>query len=236
MSKSRGNIVRLSDQLDEFGVDAVRLTMAFAGPPEDDIDWADVSPAGSAKFLARAWRLSDDVTSEKGVSFGSGDVALRRQTHRLLSDAPGLVEAFKFNVLVARLMELVNGVRKTIDSGAGAGDPAVREATEAVALLLSLFAPYTAEDMWAKLGHEPAVALQTLPKADPRLLVEESVTAIVQVDGKVRDRLEVSPQISGEELEALARASEAVARSIGDREIVNVIVRAPRVVNIATKG
>lgn len=236
MSKSRGNIVRLSDQLDEFGVDAVRLTMAFAGPPEDDIDWADVSPAGSAKFLARAWRLADDVSSEPGISFGSGDAALRRQTHRLLADAPGLVEAFKFNVLVARLMELVNVVRKTIDSGAGAADPAVREATETVALLLSLFSPYTAEDMWAKLGHAPAVALQPLPKADPRLLVEESVTAIVQVDGKVRDRLEVSPQISGDELEALARASEAVVRSVGDREIVNVIVRAPRVVNIATKG
>jgi len=236
MSKSRGNIVRLSDQLDEFGVDAVRLTMAFAGPPEDDIDWADVSPAGSAKFLARAWRLADDVSSDAGVSFGNGDAALRRQTHRLLSDAPGLVESFKFNVLVARLMELVNVVRKTIDSGAGAGDPAVREATETVALLLSLFAPYTAEDMWAKLGHAPAVALQPLPKADPRLLVEESVTAIVQVDGKVRDRLEVPPTIAGDDLEALARASEAVARAVGDREIVNVIVRAPRVVNIATKG
>jgi len=236
MSKSRGNIVRLSDQLDEFGVDAVRLTMAFAGPPEDDIDWADVSPAGSAKFLARAWRLSDDVSSEPDISFGSGDAALRHQTHRLLADAPGLVESFKFNVLVARLMELVNAVRKTIDSGAGAADPAVREATETVALLLSLFSPYTAEDMWAKLGHAPAVALQPLPKADPRLLVEESVTAIVQVDGKVRDRLEVPPTIAGDELEALARASEAVARAVGDRQIVNVIVRAPRVVNIATKG
>ena len=90
--------------------------------------------------------------------------------------------------------------------------------------------------MWERLGHEPSVALAGLRKPDPNLLVEESVTAIVQVDGKVRDRLEVSPQIGADELEALARASEAVARSVGDREIVNVIVRAPRVVNIATKG
>jgi len=236
MSKSRGNIVRLSDQLDEFGVDAVRLTMAFAGPPEDDIDWADVSPSGSAKFLARAWRVAGDVASAPGADPASGDAGVRRSTHRLLADAPGLVESFKFNVLVARLMEHVNVVRKAIDSGVGGADPAVREAAEVLAMLLSLFAPYTAEDMWATLGHEPTVALQALPDADPALLVEDAVTAIVQVDGKVRDRLEVSPLVSGDELEALARASENVQRAIGEREVVRTIVHAPKVVNIVTRG
>ena len=235
MSKSRGNIVRLSEQLDEHGVDAVRLTMAFAGPPEDDIDWADVSPAGSAKFLARAWRITGEVTSSPEVEWKGGDAALRRQTHRLLADAPGLVEGFKFNVVVARLMELVNAIRKTIDSGPGAGDPAVREAIEIVTKLLSLFAPYTADDMWERLGYEGSVATTTLRKADPTLLVEESVTAIVQVDGKVRDRFEVAPTIDTGALEILARGSDAVARAVGDREIVNVIVRAPKLVNIATK-
>ncbi|WP_191412360.1 MULTISPECIES: leucine--tRNA ligase [unclassified Salinibacterium] len=236
MSKSRGNIVRLSDQLDEYGVDAVRLTMAFAGPPEDDIDWADVSPAGSAKFLARAWRAANDVTSEPGADAAAGDAKLRRVTHRLLADAPGLIEGFKFNVVVARLMDLVNSIRKTIDSGAGAADPAVREAVEVTAVLLSLFAPYTAEDMWAKLGHAPSVAHQVLPEADPALLVEDSVVAVVQVDGKVRDKFEVSPSIAPEELEALARASANVQRFLADREIVNVVVRAPKIVSIATKG
>lgn len=236
MSKSKGNLVRLSDQLDEHGVDAIRLTMAFAGPPEDDIDWADVAPAASAKFLARAWRVAKDVSSPVGANIKLGDVALRRQTHRLLKDGPGLVESFKFNVLVARVMELVNATRKTIDSGAGAADPAVREAAEAITIALSLFAPYTAEDMWEKLGHEPTVALAGWRKADPTLLIEESVTAVVQVDGKVRDRLEVPAKIGVDELEKLARASTAVARAIGEREIVNVIVRAPRLVNIATKA
>ena len=235
MSKSRGNIVKLSDQLDHFGVDAVRLTMAFAGPPEDDIDWADVSPAGSAKFLARAWRISGEVTSEPTVEWKGGDRALRRATHQLLSDAPGLVEAFKFNVVVARLMELVNLIRKTIDAGPGAGDPAVREAIEVVAVLLSLFAPYTAEDMWERLGYTESVAFAGLRKADPTLLVADQVTAVIQVDGKVRDRIEVSPTIDSGELEQLARASAAVQRSVGDRKIANVIVRAPRLVNIATK-
>ncbi|TFD33162.1 leucine--tRNA ligase [Cryobacterium cryoconiti] len=236
MSKSKGNLVYFTEEVDQFGVDAVRLTMAFAGPPEDDIDWADVSPVGSAKFLARAWRVARDVTSAPGVEWKSGDAALRRVTHRFLADAPGLVESFKFNVVVARLMELVNATRKVIDTGAGAADAAVREAAEVTAMALNLFAPYAAEDMWQHLGYEPCVALVQWRKADPTLLVEESVTAVVQVDGKVRDRLEVSPKISGEDLERLARTSAEVIRRIGDREIVNLIVRAPKLVSIVTRS
>jgi leucyl-tRNA synthetase len=234
MSKSKGG-VNLGDEIDAHGVDAIRLTMAFAGPPEDDINWEDVSPAGSAKFLARAWRLAQDVTSAPEIEWKSGDTELRRVTHRFLAEAPGLVEAFKFNVVVARLMELVNATRKAIDSGPGGADAAVREATETVALALSLFAPYTAEEMWEKLGYPATVALYGWRRADPTLLVESSVTAVVQVNGKVRDRLEVSPKIDPAELEKLARESSAVIRSIGDGTVVNVIVRAPRLVNIAVK-
>ena len=234
MSKSKGG-VNLGDELDEHGVDAIRLTMAFAGPPEDDINWEDVSPAGSAKFLARAWRLANDVTSAPEVQWKTGDVALRRQTHRFLQDVPGMIEATKFNVAIARIMELVNATRKAIDGTPGPADAAVREAAEAVTVALSLFAPYAAEEMWEMLGYPPFVAFAGWRKADPTLLVEDSITAVVQVDGKVRDKFEVSPKISGEELEKLARASASVVRSVGDREIVNVIVRAPRIVNIATR-
>ncbi|CAN5218655.1 leucine--tRNA ligase [soil metagenome] len=234
MSKSKGG-VNLGDEIAAHGVDAIRLTMVFAGPPEDDINWEDVSPAGSAKFLARAWRLAKDVTSAPEVEWRTGDTALRRVTHRFLAEAPGLVESFKFNVVVARLMELVNATRKAIDSGPGGADAAVREATETVALGLSLFAPYTAEEMWETLGYPPTVALYGWRKADPTLLVESAVTAVFQVDGKVRDKFEVSPKIDPAELEKLARASAGVVRAIGDRTVVNVIVRAPRLVNIATK-
>ena len=232
MSKSRGNIVRLSEQLDEFGVDAVRLTMSFAGPPEDDIDWADVSPAGSAKFLARAWRLARDVTSEPGVDPASGDAALRSVTHRTLAETAELIESFRFNVVVARVMELVNNTRKAIDSGVGPADPAVREATEVVAKLLSLFAPYCAEDMWHMLGHTDLVALSGLPKVDEALLVQDTVTCVVQVMGKVRDRLEVAPDIAEDELVALALAAPNVARQIGGAEVRKVIARPPGLVNI----
>jgi leucyl-tRNA synthetase len=234
MSKSRGG-VSLGDELARFGVDAIRLTMAFAGPPEDTIDWEDVRPGGQVKFLNRALRLAMDVTSAPDVVWSAGDAALRRQTHRFLAEVPQLAETFKFNVVIARVMELVNAVRKAIDSGPGGGDPAVREAVETITIALSLFAPYTAEEMWERLGYEPSVALAGWRKPDPTLLVEESVTAIVQVDGKVRHRLEVSPKITAEDLERLATSSDVVKRSVGAKRIARVVVRAPKVVSIATE-
>src|SRR4029079_7548526 len=124
----------------------------------------------------------------------TGDVALRRVTHRTLHDGAQLVESHRFNVMVARTMELVNATRKAIDSGCGPADPAVREAAEAVAILLSLVAPYTAEEMWERLGHRPTVARAGWPVVDEALLVEDSVVAVVQIQGKVRARLEISPE------------------------------------------
>ena len=129
-------------------------------------------------------------------------------------------------------MELVNATRKAIDSGPGAGDPAVREAAEAVAVMLSVFAPYCAEDMWSALGHDPTVALAGWPVADPALLVEETVTAVVQVAGKVRARLTVSPDVTEADLRALAMADPAVVRALGDRPVRTVVVRPPRLVNV----
>ena len=232
MSKSLGNGVDLGQQLDKFGVDAVRTVMVFASPPEDDIDWADVSPAGMQKFLARAWRVAQDVTSEVGADDATGDAALHRLVHRTVHDVDALVENGKFNVAVAKTMELVNATRKVIDSGAGAADPAVREAAETIAILLSLYAPYTAEDAWHLLGHDTPVLTAGWPEVDPAQLVDDTVTAIVQVKGKVKDRLEVSKDISEADLEALALESEAVQRALGDAEVRKVIVRAPKLVNI----
>ncbi len=232
MSKSLGNGVDLGDQLAAFGVDAVRLTLVFAGPPEDDIDWANVSPDGALRFLQRAWRLSGDVTSVAGVDPSTGDLALRRTTARTVHDAAELIESYRFNVMVARLMELVNATRKAIDSGCGPADPAVREATETVAIVLSLVAPYTAEEMWERLGHQPTVVRVDWPEVDEALLVQESVTAVVQVRGKVKARLEVSPDISGADLEAAALADEGVQRALDGATIRKVIVRAPKLVNI----
>ncbi|MDF2559550.1 MAG: leucine--tRNA ligase [Microbacterium sp.] len=236
MSKSKGNLVEFSSSMIDPGADVVRVALAFAGPVEDDINWEDVSTAGAQKFLARVLRIAGDVASPVDVVFDRGDAALRRATHKLLAEAPALVEQTKFNVLVARLMELVNLTRKTIDGAAGAADPAVREAAETIAVMLDLFAPHTAEEVWETLGHEPSVGLVPWRSADPALLVEDTITAVVQVGGKVRAQLEVSARIGESELEALARADERVIRSIGDREIVKVVVRAPKIVSIVVKG
>ncbi len=232
MSKSLGNGVDLGEMIDRYGVDGVRLTLLFAGPPEDDIDWADVSPAGALKFLQRAWRLSGDVSSEPGVDPAEGDAALRKVTHRTVHEAAQLIESRRFNVVVARIMELVNATRKAVDSGCGPADPAVREATETVAVLLSLAAPYTAEEMWERLGHEPTVALVPWPEVDEELLVEETVTAVVQVQGKVRARLEVPPSITAADLESAALADAAVQRVLEGKTVRKVIVREPTLVNI----
>ncbi|MFM8782973.1 MAG: leucine--tRNA ligase [Actinomycetota bacterium] len=232
MSKSRGNLVRLSDELERHGVDAIRLSMVFAGPPEDDVDWADVSPSGSVKFLNRAWRLSGDVTSKAGVDFKSGDVALRKTTHKALHDISFAVESFRFNVAVARIMELVNATRKAIDSGCGPADPAVREATETVAISLSLIAPYTAEEMWERLGHKPSVALAGWPQVDSSLLTEDSVTAIFQVNGKIKNRVEVSPTISDKELEDMALSDSAIKDELNGATPKKIITKAPKFVNI----
>ena len=232
MSKSRGNLVRLSDELATHGVDAIRLSMVFAGPPEDDIDWADVSPSGSFKFLNRAWRVSGDVTSEPGVDFTQGDLALRKVTAKSLFDISFAVESFRFNVAVARVMELVNATRKAIDSGCGGADPAVREAAEAIAISLSLVAPYTAEDMWERLGHKPAVALAGWPTIDESLLKADNVTVVLQISGKIKERIEVSPDISQSDLEALALNNDVIKAEIAGATIKKIITVAPKLVNI----
>ena len=232
MSKSLGNGVNLGEQLDQFGVDAVRTTMIFASPPEDDVDWADVSPAGSQKFLARAWRVAQDVPSEPGVDAASGDANLHKLVARTVHDVKQLLDAGKFNVVVAKTMELVNATRKAIDSGPGGADPTVREAAETIAILLSLYAPYTAEDMWHALGHDNPVLTAGFPQVDESLLVDDTVTAIVQIKGKVKARLEVSKDISEAELEKQALEDETIAKLVEGSEIRKVIVRAPKLVNI----
>jgi leucyl-tRNA synthetase len=230
MSKSLGNGVDLGEQIERFGVDTIRLSMVFASPPEDDIDWADMKPEAQVKFLGRVWRIAADVGAS--APSGDADVALRKITHRTIDEVTRLIEAYRLNVAVARLMELVSATRKVIDSGPGAADPAVREAAEVLAVLLSLFAPYTAEESWQLLGHKPSVARTTWPVANQVLLTQEKVTCVVQVNGKVRDKLEVSPQIGEDELRELALVAPGVIRTLGDQQVNRVIVRAPKLVSI----
>jgi leucyl-tRNA synthetase len=244
MSKSLGNGVDLGQQLAEHGVDAIRLTMIFASPPEDDVDWADMHPEALVKFLGRVMRVAADVAAAGGPAVAGGPVAdgaagdfeLRRVTHRTIDEVTRLVESTRLNVAVARLMELVGAARKAIDAGPGAAAPSVREAAEALTIMLSLFAPYTAEECWELLGQPASVARAGWPAADPALLVQDTATCVIQVDGKVRDRLEVPAGIGEDELRELALAAPGADRALAGRGIRAVIVRPPKLVNIVSAG
>jgi leucyl-tRNA synthetase len=212
--------------------------MLFAGPPEDDIDWADVSPTGAVKWLSRVWRLCADVGTV-GVDgpAATGSSELRRGVHKLIADATTHNDARRFNVTIARLMELTSLLRKGVDAGgltSGVVEDiaVIREGAEALARMLSIFAPFTAEEVWSMLGRPPSVSTVSWPTYDDALLVESSVICVVQVAGKLRDRLTVSPDIAEDELRALALASDGAMRALAGREVRTVIVRAPRLVNI----
>jgi len=232
MSKSLGNGIDLGGELSSYGVDAVRLTMLFAGPPEDDVDWADVSPTGSVKYLARVLRLATDVAGTAGPQ---RDALVDKAVAKSVDEVTRLIEAHRLNVAIARFMELTSVLRKAFDAGA-AGPASLREGVEALATMLSCYAPYVAEEVWSRLGHDveagDSVHDSTWPTADPALLVEELVTCVVQVAGKVRDRLEVAPSIDEDTLRSLALASDAVLRALDGKDIRTVIVRAPRLVNV----
>ena len=196
------------------------------------------------RFLGRVRRIAADVAAvggPEGSVPAAGDVTLRRATHHAVDEVTRQVEAHHLNVAVARLMELVTATRRAIDSGPGAGDHAVREAAEALAVMVSLFAPYTADECWEDLGRaasgpRASVAKADWPVADPALLVQETVTCVVQVNGKVRDRLEVPPAIGEDELRELALAAPGVTRTLSAPSAVQrVIVRPPKLVNIVAR-
>lgn len=213
--------------------------MIFASPPEDDIDWADMNPDALVKFLGRVHRVAADVAGAAGPGGSDGPGAgghleLRKATHKTIDEVTRLVESTRLNVAVARLMELVSAARRTVDAGPGAADPAVREAAESLAIMLSLFAPYTAEECWEMLGHDTSVARAAWPVADPALLVEDTVTCVIQVDGKVRDRAEVATSATEEGLRELALNNPAVERALAGRGVRTVIVRPPKLVNVVS--
>jgi leucyl-tRNA synthetase len=236
MSKSLGNGVDLGIELAKYGPDAIRLTMLFAGPPEDDVDWADVSPTGSVKWLHRVWRLCSDIGgAARGSDATTGDITVRTQVHRLVADANAQCEHKRYNVAIARLMELTNVLRKTIDADGGstpAVQAATREGAEALTRILSIFAPFAAEEFWELLGNEPSVVWAGWPTVDPALLVEDTVTCVVQVAGKLRDKFDVPVGIGEDELRERALSSDAVRRALADRPVRTVVVRAPRLVNV----
>jgi leucyl-tRNA synthetase len=208
------------------GADSIRLTMLFANNPEDEIDWALVSSDGVESWLGRVWRAVHDAAGRHGPD---GE-PLRRFTHRTIKRATGLFDRYRFNVAVARLMELTSEIRAALDRG----EPA-REAATALVLMLAPMAPFLTEELWrGVLQGKGSVHTQRWPEFDPELAREETVTLVIQVDGRVRDRVDVAPDLSRDEAERLARESDNARRAIGGRQVARVIARPPKLVNLVT--
>ncbi|MGH3441890.1 MAG: class I tRNA ligase family protein, partial [Nitriliruptorales bacterium] len=234
MSKSRGNVVVPSEVYAQYGADTLRVTMLFAGPIEDDVDWADVSPTGTHRWLSRLWRTTlEHANGQADAGDDDAVLALRRSTHRTIADVTADYDAFKYNTAIAKLMALSNDVGDAVRTGV-AGAP-VREALEAIVQMLAPAAPFVTEELWSRLGHEESVHFSRWPEADETLLAVDQVNVVVQVDGRLRDRMTLPQGVEAAMLRERAAALDNVARHLENREVVRVVVVADRLVNFVTR-
>lgn len=236
MSKSRGNLITPAAYFERVGADALRLFHLFVGPPDENFDWTDQTDQiidGCGRFLSRLWRLVDaDAPTRRGEPT-EHDAAVRRATHRVIRSVGSDLERWSFNTAVARCMELVNLLTRYTAAGDGPHAQVTREAHDALLLVLAPMVPHVTAELWDRTHPgEPGVHAQAWPRFDPELAREESVTLVVQVNGKVRDRIEVDPAIDAEAAEKLALASPKVLDALAGRAPSRVIVRPPNLVNV----
>ena len=225
MGKSLKNMVTPDEMFDAFGADTFRLYEMSMGPLDQSRPWETRAVVGSHRFLQRLWRnVVDETTGETRVVDDPPDDETRRLLHRTIDRVRHDMQSLANNTAIARLIELNNHVVKLGTSH--------REVAEAMVLMVAPLAPHLAEELWSRLGHEQSLTYEPFPAADPAMLRVASVTAVLQVAGKVRDRIEVLPDVSDDELRERALASEAVQRALDGRGVRTVVVRAPRLANV----
>ncbi|KOG76650.1 MULTISPECIES: leucine--tRNA ligase [Streptomyces] len=226
MGKSLKNAVTPDEICAEFGADTLRLYEMAMGPLDVSRPWDTRAVVGQYRLLQRLWRnVVDEVTGEVTVVETEPDEDTLRALHKAIDGVGQDMAGMRFNTAIAKVTELNNHLTK-------AGGPLSRSVAERLVLLIAPLAPHIAEELWRRLGHTDSVVHQDFPVADQAYVVDETVTCVVQIKGKVRARLEISPSITDEELEALALADEAVVAALGGAGIRKVIVRAPKLVNI----
>jgi leucyl-tRNA synthetase len=246
MSKRWGNVVAPGPMVDRYGADTLRLFILFAAPPEKDIDWSDEQVDGLFRFLARVWRLFHArqdcfrVGDEHLAGAQGAFLELRRRTHRTIQRATeGFEKELKFNTSIAALMELVNELYP-LEPKTDADRAAVREALLALAALLSPFAPHVAEELWHEVlgpsAKDRLLADEPWPAFDPALVVADTVTIAVQVNGKLRGEVQV-PAAAGEaEVRALAEAEERVKAHLAGKTVRKVVFVPKRLMNFVVGG
>ena len=242
MSKSKGNTVSPGEYVERYGADSARTYVCFMGPPERGGDWTDEGVEGVNRFLSRLVRLCDEV--EERTEAGEPNPDSQGAARELLAKAHWAIEkvttdfqrGFQFNTAISAVMELVNDSYRLKDGlyGDPDGDAALRFATATAASLIFPFAPHLGAEVYERLKGE-RVWEQPWPLADPAMLLSDTVTLVVQVNGKLRDRIEAAAEAPQEELLALARASEKVAKHLDGKEVVKEIVVPGKLVNLVVR-
>jgi len=242
MSKSKRNVVDPEYLIEKYGADTARMFCLFASPPEKDLDWSDQGVDGSARFLNRVWRLFyDQLVLLKNVGplsaqavLDGDQTALHQKTHKTIKKVTEDIERFHFNTGISAVMELVNEiytspVKEKTDE---VSRQVMGEAIEAVVLLLSPFVPHFAEELWETLGKNTSILTNPWPEFDPKAVVEDEVLIVVQVNGKVRDRITVPASLGEEEMKSAALGSDRVQALIGGKQVKKVVLVPKKLVNI----
>jgi leucyl-tRNA synthetase len=230
MSKSRGNVVNPDDYVSRLGSDAVRCYLMFIGPWDQGGPWNPQGISGVEKFLRNAWTLVLDGAGDSApAKEGPSDDELRRLIHRTIKRVTDDLDRFKFNTALSALMEMTNGLR---DLRGKASRKVWQEASETLTLLLAPSAPHLAEELWHRLGHDSSVHLESWPEYDPALTVERLITLVVQVNGKVRDKIEAPADIAEDDAKQLALGSPRVQQQLNGAGVRQVIYVPGRLVNI----
>jgi leucyl-tRNA synthetase len=236
MSKSLGNIVSPEEIIEKYGADTARLFILFASPPEKDLEWSDQGVEGSFRFLQRVWRLVDELSGRTGDA--CPDEAVDREVRRLVHKTIKKVtedinERFNFNTAISAIMEMVNGLyackEKPVSSSV------IKEAVESLLLMLAPFAPHMTEELWEKLGHEKSIHLASWPCYDEEAIKEDEFEIVVQVNGKVRGKINLPAGATDEEVKEAALKHEKVQAYIEGKNVVKVVTVPKKLVNIVVK-
>jgi leucyl-tRNA synthetase len=242
MSKSKKNTVDPTDIIETYGADTARWFMLSDSPPERDVIWTESGVEGAGRFVQRVWRLVTDAAEQhvpaagtpQPASFSAEAVELRRATHRALASVGENIEGLRFNVAVARIYELVNTLASARQSAASDATMgwALREALEVLVRLLAPMMPHLAEACWSELGQTTLVAESGWPEVDPALLVADTITLPVQINGKKRDELVIAADADNATIEAAALGLDAVVRALEGRPVRKIIIVPQRIINV----
>jgi leucyl-tRNA synthetase len=239
MSKSKGNTVDPLSLIERYGADTVRMFTMFAAPPEQSLEWSDSGVEGSHRFLKRLWRIVANHTPVSRIDFAKETLnpdqqALRFKTHQTLEKVTDdFGRRHTFNTAIAATMELLNAVSKYAEANTSEVDKAVmQEALEISIAMLAPVVPHFCHALWSYLGGEGAVMDAAWPEVDSRALVQDTMTMVIQVNGKLRSKLDVAKDTSKEQLEALALADDTVQKFIAELTVRKVIVVPGKLINV----